>query len=68
MTQMWRKKVSQTQAFSAHPAHPLVTVERQDSTAVRNMGSAARLPGFCHPLASSHGQVIDRLFVSVLPL
>lgn len=38
VTQMWRKKASQTQAFSAHPAHPLVTAEGRDSTAVREYG------------------------------
>lgn len=64
MTQVWREKASQTQAFSARPAQPLVTVERQDSTVVRNMGSAARLPGFYHPLAGSLGQVIDHLCLS----
>ena len=64
MIQVWREKASQTQAFPAHPAHPLVMVERQDSTVVRNVGSAARLPGFYHPLAGSLGQVIDHLCLS----
>ena len=64
MPQIGRIMASQMQASFRASCPPLVTAERQDSTAVRSTASAARLPGFCHLLAGGLGQVIDHLFVS----